>query len=176
MAEPRFETPIMRRGSTGCALTDESTMAKTIIRAAPDSPAATQMGVRFGASRRVEGVLICGSRPDEWLLLGEPSADTPPIDTSGHVSVVDFTHGRALSRLTTDHAAAAVLEKVCSIDLADAMTPDGAVVSASVAKVSCDLIRDDVDGTRSYLIACDRSFSDYLFGAILDACDEFGVA
>lgn len=175
MVEPTFESPIMRRGSTGCALTDESAMTKTIIRAAPDSPAATQMGVRFGSSRRVEGVLICGSRPDEWLLLGEPSADTPPIDTVGHVSVVDLTHGRALLRLMTDHAAA-VLEKVCSLDLSDAMTPDGAVVSASVAKVSCDIIRDDVDGTRSYLIACDRSFGDYLFGAILDGCDEFGVA
>ena len=175
MAEPTFETPIMRRGSTGSALTDESATTKTIIRAAPDSPAATQMGVGFGASRRVEGVLICGSRPDEWLMLGEPSAHTPPIDTMGHVSVVDFTHGRALMRLTTDHAAA-VLEKVCSLDLSEAMTPDGAVVSASVAKVSCDLIRDDVDGTRSYLIACDRSFGDYLFGAILDGCDEFGVA
>ena len=82
------------------------------------------------------------------------------------MSVVDFTHGRALLRLTTDQAAG-VLEKMCSLDLGDTMTPDGAVVSASVAKVSCDVIRDDVDGTRSYLIACDRSFGDYLIGAMV---------
>lgn len=174
MADPTFESPIRRLGSSECALTDESATTKTIIRAAPDSPAAIQLDVGFGSSRRVGGVLICGSRPDEWLVLGESSGDTPDLDTSGHVSVVDFTHGRALLRLTTEHAAR-VLEKVCSLDLSDAMTPDGAVVSASVAKVTCDLIRDDVDGTRSYLIACDRSFGDYLFGAIVDSCDEFGV-
>ncbi|MEE9417253.1 MAG: hypothetical protein V3V01_18380, partial [Acidimicrobiales bacterium] len=62
-----------------------------------------------------------------------------------------------------------------SIDWADAMMPDGAVVSASVAKVGCDIIRNDVDAIRSYLIMSDRSSAQYLFDAILDAGTEFDL-
>jgi len=96
------------------------------------------------------------------------------LDRSGHVSIVDHTHSRALFRLTGP-ASSDALEKVCGLDWSDLMTPDGAVVSASVAKVSCDLVRNDADGIPSYLIACDRSFGQYLFDAILDSGTEFGI-
>ncbi len=172
---PDFESPVRAGTETNSALTDESATTKTLIRAAPDSPVAAQLGVGFGSSERGAGVLVCGTRPDEWLVLGEPTADAPDLDTNGHVSVVDFTHGRALLRLTTKHATS-VLEKLCSIDLSDAMMPNQAVVSASLAKVSCDLVRDDADGTRSYLILCDRSFADYMVGTIVDACTEFDIS
>ena len=68
-----------------------------------------------------------------------------------------------------------MLEKVCSLDWSDPMTPDGAVASASVAKVTCDIARNDVDGTPSYLVFCDRSFGQYLFDALIDAGNEFGL-
>jgi heterotetrameric sarcosine oxidase gamma subunit len=68
-----------------------------------------------------------------------------------------------------------VLAKVCNIDLADDMTPDGAVFSGSVAKVTCDLVRNDLADRRSYLVSCERSFGAYLFAAIADACSEFGI-
>ena len=90
------------------------------------------------------------------------------------MSVVDITHGRAMFRLSGADSIG-VLAKVCNIDLADDMTPDGAVFSASVAKVTCDLVRDDVAGRRSYLVSCERSFGGYLFAAIADACSEFGL-
>jgi len=62
------------------------------------------------------------------------------------------------------------------LDWDDAITPDGAVVSASVAKAGCDIVRFDGDSDHpSYLLACDRSFGQYLFDAILDAGDEFGI-
>lgn len=111
------------------------------------------------------------------MLLGaaaDNEAFIAALDRSGHVSVVDHTHSRALFRLTGS-ASPSVLEKVCSLDWSDAMTPDGAVVSASVARVTCDITRNDVDGVGSYLIACDRSFGQYLFDALLDAGDEFGL-
>ena len=38
-----------------------------------------------------------------------------------------------------------------ALDFGDHMTPNGACAGASVAKVGCDLIRDDVDGVRAYL-------------------------
>jgi len=93
----------------------------------------------------------------------------------GHLGVVDWTYGRAQFRLTGT-AATRTLEKVCSLDWSDAMMPDGAVTSGSVAMVTCDLIRSDVDSTPSYLILCDRSFGQYLFDALIDAGDEFGLS
>ena len=37
------------------------------------------------------------------------------------------------------------------------------------------MIRADVDGMPSYLLVSDRSFGQYLFDALLDAGDEFGI-
>lgn len=173
-----FESPVVTTypDGTGASLTvaDVSSTSKTIVRAEADSPVAETLGVAFGVSRAEGDLLVLGQRPGEWTLLGEADAFVSGLDTSGHVSVIDHTHSRALFRLT-GAAAASLLEKVCSLDWSDAMTPDGAVMSASVAKVVCDLTRQDVNGEPSYLIACDRSFGHYLFDALLDAGDEFGI-
>ncbi len=173
---PTFESPVVKQYPAGVGpltLADLSHLAKLSVRA-DDDPG---FGVGFGASRTDGGVLVCGQRPGEWVLLGSPAEVARVSDgiaRSGHVSVIDLTHGRAVFRLTgTD--ASAVLEKVCSLDWSDPMTPDGAVASASVAKVVCDLVRHDVDGRHSYLISCDRSFGQYLFDAILDAGAELDI-
>lgn len=178
---PRFESPVVkrypRRADAELQLRDLSATAKTIIRADADTEAARAAGVRFGASRTEGDVLVCGQRPGEWTLLGTPEANGALIDSldrTGHVSIVDHTHSRALFRIT-GAASTQALEKVCSLDWSDAMTPDGAVVSASVAKVTCDITRNDTDGRPSYLLACDRSFGQYLFDALIDAGDEFGI-
>jgi heterotetrameric sarcosine oxidase gamma subunit len=74
--------------------------------------------------------------------------------------------------------AADLLAKVCAIDLADDATPDGAALSTSIAKLVTGLVRDDVDdlaGTPSYLVHCERSSAQYLCGALLDAGAEFGI-
>ncbi len=158
-------------------LRDESAMTKVIVRAAAGTAARAALAQSFGGSRSTVGVLIAGLRPDEWMLLGSAPEVTSWIDTmstDGHVSVVDWTHGRAQFRLTGELATSA-LEKVCGLDWSDAMTPNGAATSGSVAKVTCDIIRDDLDGVPSYLILCDRSFGQYLFDALLDAGDEFTI-
>ncbi len=242
-----FESPVLLVGSAGTeavTLTDVSAMAKLLVRSDVD-----QFGIAFGASSGdVGGALVCGSRPGEWLIVGDAKACAAAAAGAedGFTSVVEYTHSRALFRLAGP-AASSALEKVCSIDWSDAMMPNGAVVSASVAKVSCDIIRNDttpdgavpdadaavpdgeaangavadggatdvadvdggaadvadpdseaadggatdiadVDGEavdvadpdseaarpeRSYLIACDRSFGQYLFDALLDATTEF---
>ena len=166
-----------RRPGAALTLHDVSVTTKVIVRAGPETVAGHQMDTPFGASRTEDGALVVGQRPDEWIILGPAAASRALIDgldRSGHVSVIDHTHSRALFRLTGDEAAS-VLEKLCSLDWNDHMTPDGAAVSASVAKVTCDIVRNDLDGTRSYLISCDRSYGQYLFDAILDARHEFGV-
>ncbi len=161
--------------SSSLTLSDLSATTKAIVRAGQGTDAAAGLGAPFGTSRVVDGTLVVGVRPTEWVVLGPAEAVwafTDAIDNTGHVSKIDFTHSRALFRLTGEDAPK-VMEKICSIDWADAMMPDSAVVSASVAKVSCDIIRNDVDGTRSYFIMSDRSSAQYLFDAILDAGEEF---
>jgi len=71
--------------------------------------------------------------------------------------------------------AAGVLAKVCGIDLSDGITPDGAAFRTSVAALATDVIRDDRGGTPCYLLHCERSSGQYLFGAILRAGAEFGI-
>jgi len=174
----RFESPIVTPQLTtdgALTLADESMATKLLIHADAASPAARQLAVTFGSSRRHEGVLVCGVRPNEWLLLGPSDACSSVVaslDRDGHVSVVDLTHSRAMFRIS-GIASTSALEKLCSVDWSDHMTPNGAVVSASVAKVTCDIIRDDHDGVGSYVIACDRSFGQYLFDAVVDAGQEF---
>ncbi len=158
-------------------LADESARTKVIIRAAAGTPARATLAQPFGGSRSTADVLIAGIRPDEWIVLGDASevnAWVTAMSSDGHVSEVDWTHGRAQFRLTGERATSA-LEKVCGLDWSDPMTPDGAATSGSVAKVTCDIIRNDIDGVPSYLILCDRSFGQYLFDALLDAGDEFTI-
>jgi sarcosine oxidase subunit alpha len=164
------------------ALTDESGLAKVVVRAAVDGPVGTALGTRFGrAARDADGALVVGSAPGEWLLLcaGADSGRTEKLQArlaglEELVSVVDVTHGRALLRLTGPRAAD-LLAKVCAIDLADDVTPDGAALCTSTAKLVTGLVRDDMDGAPSYLLHCERSSGQYLWDALLDAGVEFGI-
>ncbi|MDG2028375.1 MAG: hypothetical protein P8J50_14800 [Acidimicrobiales bacterium] len=152
-------------------LTNLTPTPKTTIRAAADTAAAAELGLTFGSSERRDGDLVVRIRPDEWLVIGS-TATVDALDLSGFASRIDTTHSRLLFRLTGD-LAAKVMEKVCSLDFADHMTPNGACAGASVAKTTCDIVRDDVDRVPSYLVLCDTSFRDYLRGAIEDAMTEF---
>ena len=90
------------------------------------------------------------------------------------MSVIDLTHGRALVRLTGGQAAD-LLASLCGVDLDDGMTPDGTAFRSSVAGVATDVIRDDRGGPRSYLLHCERSSGQYLFGALTGAGEPFGI-
>ncbi len=179
VSEPTFASAISPSAAASYATTsqtlsisDESAITKILVRS--DQP---QFGLAFGTSRNEGEALVCGTRPDEWLILGMPhavEAAEATIDSGGFTNVIPFTHGRSLFRITGG-GAPAMLEKVCGIDWSDNMTPNGAVVTASVALTTCDIIRNDLGGEISYLVMCDRSFGRYLFDALIDAGDEFGI-
>ncbi len=186
MAEsPAFESPVVKRykAATGAlTLSDASAATKWLVRGPEAGAVADRLGASFGSSCAAEGgALVLGSRPGEWIVVGVPGAVAETVagidgpEQSDFVTALDWTHGRALFRVTGADAPR-MLEKVCSLDWSDAMTPDGAVTSASVAKVTCDIARNDVDAKPSYLIFCDRSFGQYLFDALIDAGDEFGLS
>lgn len=171
-------------GGTGLTITDYTPLAKVQLRAPVSGQAAAAVGVRFGrAARDPAGTLVVGSGPGEWLLLDVPG-QAPELQSrlariaaqapSEHVTWVDLTHGRALIRLTGSRAVK-VLTRICGIDLSDAITPDGAAFRTSVASVATDIIRDDFNGIRSYLLHCERSSGDYLFRSLLRAGADYGI-
>jgi heterotetrameric sarcosine oxidase gamma subunit len=96
------------------------------------------------------------------------------VARTGFTSVIDLTHGRALMRLSGADSHR-LLAKLCSIDLADHMAPNGAAFRATIAKLVTDIIRDDIDSTPSYLLHCETSSGQYLFDTLLDAGDEYGI-
>jgi heterotetrameric sarcosine oxidase gamma subunit len=170
-----------RRSGADLRIMDCNPLAKVLVLASTDGKLARTLGVPFGRSARDEhGTLVVGSGPGEWLLLAPPGANAAVIrrveevPDEGLVSVFDATHGRALMRVTGARAPD-LLAKVCGVDLSEEVTPDGAAFRSSVAKLVTDVVRDDRDGERSYLLHCERSSGQYLFDALLDAGDEFGI-
>ena len=166
--------------SAALRIADCSALAKIIVRADPDGAAARTLGTAHGRARRdASGVLALGSSPGEWLLIGDASAgalaqSACAADPDEFTSTIDQTHGRALLRITGERAQN-LLAKVCAIDFDEAATPNGTAFRSSVAKVVTDIARDDVDGTRSYLLHCERSSGQYLFDALVDAGKEFEI-
>ena len=166
-----------RRSMADLRITDCTPLAKILVLGHEGGA----FGVPFGRAERDEdGVLVVGSGPGEWTLFG-------PSGTAGQLAervatallpddgaVFDLTHGRALVRLTGERSRD-LLAKECGLDLADHVCPDGAALRSAVAGLASDLVRDDRDGARSYLLHCERSSGQYLFDSLLDAGDEFGV-
>lgn len=151
------------------AISDLSHLTKLVVKTTAARP--DGLTPAFGTSTVSGEALICGTRPGEWTVFGPADATEMAVAaTTAHV--VDITHGRVLLSVAGP-AAASTLEKVCSLDWSDDMMPDGAVTSASVAKVACDVIRRD-DETPAYWISSDRSFGQYLYDALMDAASEFG--
>jgi heterotetrameric sarcosine oxidase gamma subunit len=182
-------------------ITDCTPLAKVHLRAPWNGAMAKALGVPFGRASREgdgpdgasqdgpEGVwLVVGSGPGEWLVLAPPGAAaavtdwlaTVAADAAGDefVSVTDLTHGRALVRVTGPDAAD-LLARLCGTDLEDDMAPDGAALRSAVAGVATDIVRDDtmIDGAAvpSYLLHCERSSGQYLFGALVSAGESLGI-
>lgn len=119
--------------------------------------------VRPGAVSRSGNRLVWSVSPGEWTVLG----DRPD-------NAVDLTHVRAMFRLTGDDAAT-VINRVCALDLSDGIFPNGAAARTLFAGVATEIVRDDEDDTRSYLLLPSRSYNVYLLEVIHDAGAEFGL-
>jgi heterotetrameric sarcosine oxidase gamma subunit len=170
-----------RRSAADLKITDCTPLAKVLVLASTEGELARTLGVPFGrAARDAQGTLVIGSGPGEWLLFAAPGTSASvtlrveEVKDEGLVSVFDATHARALVRIAGPRTPE-LLAKVCAIDFADGVTPNGAAFRSSVAKLVTDVVRDDRDGEISYLLHCERSSGQYLFDALIDAGDEFGI-
>lgn len=169
------------------------------LRVRPGSVLLHRLGIAFGRSAIVdfgaengdetgridgaEAVVVAGIRPDEIWLIGTRARvgaawATMAAEPAWHEArAVDLAPGVATFHLTGP-SAPSVLEKLCSVDWSYTMTPDGAAVSAGVAKVGCDIVRADgfLSGPApGYLIMCGRSYGHYLEGCLIDAGQEFDL-
>jgi heterotetrameric sarcosine oxidase gamma subunit len=172
------------RSDAALTLADCTPLAKVHVRAPWNGAMAKALGVPFGRAARDGTGLVVGSGPGEWLVLapaGEAGAVVGRLERTAaesapqeFVSVIDLTHGRALVRVTGPHAAD-LLARLCPIDLADDMTPDGSALRSSVAGVATDLIRDDLPAGPSYLLHCERSSGGYLHDSLLAAGQSLGI-
>ena len=173
-----------RRSDAQLTITDCTPLAKVALRAPWNGAMAAALGVPFGRAARDEGGLLVGSGPGEWLVLAPPGTAPQVAERleaaaarsapGEFVTVIDLTHGRALVRLT-GRQSAQLLARLCAVDLAEDMTPDGAAFRSSVAALATDVIRDDRDGTPSYLLHCERSSGRYLFGTLVSAGEPEGI-
>ena len=183
MSEITMQSPVdvgpLSASDGSVTLADAYATTKVQVRAGAGTAAAAALGVSYGSStRNAGGDLVCGTRPDEWTIYGDPGrsgAIAASVPTEGFVTVIDITHGRAMLRISGSNATAA-LSKICNLDLSDELTPNGAVFSGSLGSVGCDWVRDDQDSETSFLISCERSFGKFLFIAVADACAEFGLS
>ena len=166
-----------RTSKAALTVGDVQAVVKVLVRAPAQGLVAAALPPLGRAERRGDALLI-GSGPGEWLLLAsgtsaqELSAQFLPAAGEEFVSWVDLTHGRALLRLSGADAAR-TLAKVCAVNFADSVNPNGSALRAPVASITTDIVRDDQADLRSYLMHCERSSGQFLFEALLDAGAEF---
>ena len=173
-----------RRSTAALQLADLTWLAKVAVKADANGAFTARRPTVFGRARRLSAdILEIGSDPGGWLTIGPVGGGAELVerltaevrDAGEMVSVIDLTHGRALLRLSGEDSVG-VLAKICAIDLADTVTPNLSAFRSSVATLVTAVVRDDlVDGTRSYLLHCERSSGQHLFNCVVDAGAEFGI-
>jgi sarcosine oxidase gamma subunit len=79
-----------------------------------------------------------------------------------------------------------LLSKLCAINFNATTFPGGTAVRSSLAKVPCEIIRDDLPypqagcpstslAALSFLVICERPVGEYIFDAIIDAGSEYQI-
>lgn len=66
-----------------------------------------------------------------------------------------------------------MMAKVCGVDLRPEKFSVGAIAQTSVARVNAIVVRTEADENEGFIVLSDVTSSEYLFGAILDAMQEF---
>lgn len=114
--------------------------------------------------------------PDEWLVI-LPGREAFALENrlreamSGHVAIVNVSGGQTVLELSGPDARA-VLKKSTPYDVHDRNFPVGKVVTTVFAKSQAVIRRT---GEQSWELVIRRSFADYLWLWLQDACAEFGL-
>lgn len=170
------------RATAPLRLADLTPIGKVLVHAARSSTFGASMSCIYGRStRNADGHLVVGSGPEEWTVYTPIGGASPVADAllaragDEFVTVIDLTHFSTVLRLTGERAPE-LLARLCAIDLSDEVTPNGAVFRSSVARVAATVVRDDLEGERSYLVQVDRSFGEFLADSLMTAGHGLDIA
>jgi heterotetrameric sarcosine oxidase gamma subunit len=166
------------------ALADLSGLAKVLVKGPTAGPASDEMvavmGARFGRAAWDGDRLTTGAAPGEWLVIGPRGTADGTMDhyrtalegvSEDLVTVMDLTHGRALLRVH-GRSTLSLLRRLTALDLDDRFVPNGSALRTSVAGIVTDVVRDDLAGSPSYLLHCERSSGRYLLDTLIAAGED----
>lgn len=123
-------------------------------------------------------VTLCWLGPDEWLIMTPSDQVEKLLDglrqglADRHAAVTDVSGGFAAITLS-GAAARKVLAKGCTLDLHPREFTAGRCAQSLLAKAGVVLI---ARAENDFEIVVRRSFADYLWGWLVDAAEEYGLA
>ncbi|WP_369855848.1 hypothetical protein [Candidatus Thalassolituus haligoni] len=133
------------------------------------------------AASSANGDCILRLSQKEYWLLGSPTdlgaaimaLPTQQSDTPDRCYPLFCMDSHAWLMLTGEHMAA-VMAKICGVDMREAVFPEGSIAQTSIARVNAIMVRQSYQGLPAISILCDVASSDYLWTALMDAVQEFG--
>lgn len=164
-----------------CGLIDLSALARIGLRGPGAAGALSEQGYRLPevpnrCQAQPDGRRVVRLSPTEYLLLANLQAtDTALIATQDQgpgCYLLPRQDSHAWLALTGEYAAA-VMAKLCAVDLADDAFPTGQVAQTSVARIDAIVIRDRLGTTPCLHLLMDSAAAGYLWPALLDAMQEF---
>ena len=117
-----------------------------------------------------------GSHPDEWLVIlpGNQAFEVERelrANMDGHYAIVNVSGGQTVLTLSGIDAVK-VLKKSTPYDVHDCNFPVGKVVTTVFAKTQAVIRRT---GEKNWELVVRRSFADYTWLWLQDACKEYGL-
>jgi sarcosine oxidase subunit gamma len=166
------------------ALLDLSVVSRTGVRGVNAEHHLRQVGLpipakpnqaAFGAN---DEMVLRLSQKEFWLLNGLTDQNDnvekfnqlslPPVDCYS----LFCQDSHAWFMLTGDHLPD-IMAKVCGIDLRTDAFPVGSIAQTSVARVNAIVVSHQVNSIPVFSLLSDSASSEYLWGALLDAIQEF---
>lgn len=167
-------------------LAELSTLPRGGIKGADTQAWLDENGYQVGeesnrAYLQTDGKLVAKLAPGEVLIL--PAMATLP-EGDGGCEPQGYEDGRLCypvprreSNLwfrVTGEATAKMFAKICGVDLRHERFTNHAIAQTGMARINVIVIRDDIGETPAYHLLTDSASAAYIWGALLDAMDEFG--
>lgn len=179
------ETTVLREN---VGLIDISARGKLIIKGAHShlviAACFGEVPTKSGEFREIRSnrVLVVGLTSDEFLILTPPgmekewgtSLEVAITSQNVFVSVIDQTSGLVELSISGPKSRS-VMTKLCALPFNSKDFPDLCVAQSSFAQVRTTILRHDRDESPAFELFADRSYGEYLWDAILDAGQEFGI-
>ncbi|MFP6847454.1 MAG: sarcosine oxidase [Pseudomonas sp.] len=174
-----------RQTAAQCGLLDLSNLARVGFRGAAaaayleahgyELPKAANLAVSQADGGHVLRLsqteyLLLGSLLDAGARISQDEAAWVPDDSANYLLPRQDSHAWLL---LSGQESAAVMAKLCGVDLRPESFPAGSVAQTSAARINVIIANLPQAELPCLHILCDRASAHYLWGALLDAMEEF---